>query len=382
MNNIEFIIDKNNYIESLLEYGLNNNLISQNEYDFIINKIIELLEFKVKKYTAGLTNSILIRKLKSINMSNLYVLGLYLKNRLIEESIIILLSEDIIELYTKSRKELEKKIEKIKLFYNVVILNNLVNTDNYFYNATLKQGIKGFFKLYNSDYMAYNINITVDYELFLFRPNSKGIEFIEEYLKYINIENIFCQKFDYVLSNKDLPISIYEMVFTKAIIENTNGFDRNSLLNAYQKLKEEKKLNNEYYDNSAVIIIDKIIFNYKNNTLEQIEKKITYKPNPKMNTLKYMQLIDELTNDMNGDTIINNISSILDLIDIFDSFNIPTIELNKIFNSLNLVEIMVLKSYYSLCDSYIIKELDNYILHNNNNKIIILNNYKNIIICT
>ena len=380
MNNIEFIIDKNNYIESLLEYGLNNNLISQNEYDFIINKIIELLEFKVKKYTAGLTNSILIRELKSINISNLYVLGLYLKNRLIEESIIILLSEDIIELYTKSRKELEKRIEKIKLFYNVVVLNNLVNTDNYFYNATLKQGIKGFFKLYNPDYMAYNINITVDYELFLFRPNSKGIEFIEEYLKYINIENIFCQKFDYVLSNKDLPISIYEMVFTKAIIENTNGFDRNSLLKAYQKLKEEKKLNNEYYDNSAVIIIDKIIFNYKNNTLEQIEKKIMYKPNPKMNTLKYMQLIDELTNDMNGDAIINNISSILDLIDIFDSFNIPTIELNKIFNSLNLVEIMVLKNYYSLCDSYIIKELDNYILHNN--KIIILNNYKNIIICT
>lgn len=380
MNNIEFIIDKNNYIESLLEYGLNNNLISQNEYDFIINKIIELLEFKVKKYTAGLTNSILIRELKSINISNLYVLGLHLKNRLIEESIIILLNEDIIELYTKSRKELEKRIEKIKLFYNVVILNNLVNTDNYFYNATLKQGIKGFFKLYNPDYMAYNINITVDYELFLFRPNSKGIEFIEEYLKYINIENIFCKKFDYVLSNKDLPISIYEMVFTKAIIENTNGFDRNSLLKAYQMLKEEKKLNNEYYDNSAVIIIDKIIFNYKNNTLEQIEKKITYKPNPKMNTLKYMQLIDELTNDMNGDAIINNISSILDLIDIFDSFNIPTIELNKIFNSLNLVEIMVLKSYYSLCDSYIIKELDNYILHNN--KIIILNNYKNIIICT
>ena len=380
MNNIEFIIDKNNYIESLLEYGLNNNLISQNEYDFIINKIIELLEFKVKKYTAGLTNSILIRELKSINISNLYVLGLHLKNRLIEESIIILLSEDIIELYTKSRKELEKRIEKIKLFYNVVVLNNLVNTDNYFYNATLKQGIKGFFKLYNPDYMAYNINITVDYELFLFRPNSKGIEFIEEYLKYINIENIFCQKFDYVFSNKDLPISIYEMVFTKAIIENTNGFDRNSLLKAYQKLKEEKNLNNEYYDNSAVIIIDKIIFNYKNNTLEQIEKKITYKPNPKMNTLKYMQLIDELTNDMNGDAIINNISSILDLIDIFDSFNIPTIELNKIFNSLNLVEIMVLKSYYSLCDSYIIKELDNYILHNN--KIIILNNYKNIIICT
>lgn len=376
---IEFIIDKNNYIESLLEYSLKNNLITKNEYDFIINKIIELLEFKVKRHTGGLTNSILIRELKSINMSNLYVLGLYLKNNLIEESINILLNTDIIELYNKSRAYLEKRIEKTKLFYNVVILNNLVNTDNYFYNSTLKQGIKGFFKLYDPDYGAHNVNITVDYELFLFRPNNKGIEFIENYLNYINIENAFCNKFNYKIEEKDLPISIYEIVFTKAIIEKTNNFTKNQLLKAYQNLKKEKNLKNEYYDISASTIINKIMINYKNNTFEQIERKITYKPNPRMNNKKYMQLIEELTDNINAETIINNVNSILDLIDIFDYFNIPSIELNKIFNTLNIIEIMALKNYYSLNDSYIIKELDNYIA-NKKEKIIILNNYKNIII--
>lgn len=40
---------------------------------------------------------------------------------------------------------------------------------------------------------------------------------------------------------------------------------------------------------------------------------------------------------------------------------------------------MALKNYYSLHDSYIMKELDNYIT-NKKEKIIILNNYKNIII--
>lgn len=121
------------------------------------------------------------------------------------------------------------------------------------------------------------------------------------------------------------------------------------------------------------------MINYKNNTLEQIERKITYKPNPRMNNKKYMQLIKELTDNINAETIINNVNSILDLIDIFDYFNIPSIELNKIFNTLNIIEIMALKNYYSLNDSYIIKELDNYIA-NKKEKIIILNNYKNIII--
>lgn len=142
---------------------------------------------------------------------------------------------------------------------------------------------------------------------------------------------------------------------------------------------KKKNLKNEYYDISASTIINKIMINYKNNTLEQIERKITYKPNPRMNNKKYMQLIEELTDNINAETIINNVNSILDLIDIFDYFNIPSIELNKIFNTLNIVEIMALKNYYSLNDSYIIKKLDNYIA-NKKEKIIILNNYKNIII--
>ena len=58
--------------------------------------------------------------------------------------------------------------------------------------------------------------------------------------------------------------------------------------NKNQNLKKEKNLKNEYYDISASTIINKIMINYKNNTLEQIERKITYKPNPRMNNKKYI----------------------------------------------------------------------------------------------
>ena len=76
------------------------------------------------------------------------------------------------------------------MFYNTIFKNNLIKTNNYFYNTTLKEGIKAFFKIYNFSYDACNINITADYEP-LNRPNLYGIEFISKYLEYINYENIF-----------------------------------------------------------------------------------------------------------------------------------------------------------------------------------------------
>ena len=77
------------------------------------------------------------------------------------------------------------------MFYNTIFLNNITEIDNYFYNATLKDGIKGFFKLYNYSYDAHTITISVDYETCIGRPNLYGMEFINKYLEFINYENIF-----------------------------------------------------------------------------------------------------------------------------------------------------------------------------------------------
>ena len=156
----------------------------------IIFKFLELLKFKIEKYTGCLTSSVTIKTFKNINDSNLWIIGLYLKQYKKDKIIDILLKEDINNIYNKSEEYLKDKINKTKMFYNTIFKNNLIKTNNYFYNTTLKEGIKAFFKIYNFSYDACNINITADYEP-LNRPNLYGIEFISKYLEYINYENIF-----------------------------------------------------------------------------------------------------------------------------------------------------------------------------------------------
>lgn len=90
--------------------------------------------------------------LKNINDSNIFTLCLYLKEFNIYDGINMLLDDEIISLYNKSYSNLIKYINKTKIFYRVVFLKNMIKTNNYYYNSTLNEGIKSFFKLYNSSY--------------------------------------------------------------------------------------------------------------------------------------------------------------------------------------------------------------------------------------
>lgn len=73
-------IDNNNYVDTLISSLIRNNIISQLEEEQIILKLIQLLTTMVNKYTGGLTSSVPILIAKNINSSNLWCIGLFLKN--------------------------------------------------------------------------------------------------------------------------------------------------------------------------------------------------------------------------------------------------------------------------------------------------------------
>lgn len=50
-------LDVNNYLKSFLNLGLKYDVISQMEYKYIIFKLYNLLEQRIKKYTGGLRSS-------------------------------------------------------------------------------------------------------------------------------------------------------------------------------------------------------------------------------------------------------------------------------------------------------------------------------------
>lgn len=212
-------IDEDNYIESLIEVLLNYNLINREKINIIRDKLVFLLLKHLKRYTGGVNNTVSLSIAKNINKSCMWTLGIYLRKFEPKQSFEILLNENILDVYAKGNNEVESLINKTKIFYNSLFLNNLIENDNYFYNATLKEGVKGFFEAYNKDYDACNIIINFDYEPFLKKFKGLGIECVNNYLKQINNENAFCNCFDSIKIKKLLEntpiIKMFPLIYMK-----------------------------------------------------------------------------------------------------------------------------------------------------------------------
>ena len=404
---IKMEIDDNNYVESLLYTTLKYQIISKEEYKQIIFKLINLLSISIKKYTGELSSSVKTESAKNINNSNLWVIGLYLKTKKLKESLAILKNEDIIKIYNYGKNILDNYISKTKFFYSMM-KNSFIKNDNYFYNATLKDGIKGFFKIYNKSYDAKNICITVDYEAFLEKPKLYGIEFINKYLEYINYENIFCKKFNeekivnllkkVYKKYEDLPINIFEIVFMSSLLckyQNLNvlsldidkiniqsiydDFDtnrqyfENNLKNSFIKLKKDLLIKDNYYLNNCFNkLLKNIMYYCDSKTLGNILgrnkiKELLYYVKEKMNNEKYkevIQIIQESESFDKIDILMRSINSLLDLIDILYDIDFRDDELFNIFSRLQTIDIMAMKKIFSfnLDETHISRELNSYIM--------------------
>lgn len=143
-------IDDTNYITSLLDLSLEYNLIREEMYNQIHVNLYSLLKVILKRYTGEINSTISINEAKLINNSNLYMIGLYLKNKTISEELNELMKPNLLPLYNVSNKYLITLVNKTKLFYNSIFKNNILKTNNYFYNITLYEGITSFFKNYNT----------------------------------------------------------------------------------------------------------------------------------------------------------------------------------------------------------------------------------------
>lgn len=73
-----------------------------------------------------------------------------------------------------------------------------------------------------------NMVVTIDYTPLMRRPDLCGVLFVSEYLRWINYENVFCQKFAnkkicfllrrVYLNYEEMPINICEIVLIYIVI--------------------------------------------------------------------------------------------------------------------------------------------------------------------
>ena len=189
-------LDDIEYFESLIKAAHDLQMLDTSEIEDIQTQLLKLLKIKVEKYNLLESTSIEIEKAKTIMESNMYTIGIYLKTSTPDDALEKLKKERIVSMYEAGRKIINKKVTIGKILYKEVLKSTL-QIANETYLDTIIKGIKGFFKIYEPDYNAKDKKITADYPLY----NSligklEGIEFIEEYLKSLKIENEYLSKYD------------------------------------------------------------------------------------------------------------------------------------------------------------------------------------------
>lgn len=297
-----------NYIEELIRVSLERGYISLRDKDIILNKLMELLLYKIKKYLGGFNSSIDIMTGANINDSDMFVIGEYVSLYSVYDGVNLLLREDIRSIYDKGLEIVREKYNRERMFYEVIFKKNILDIKNDTYYDTLRYGIEGFFKKYNYEYDACNRIINGDYEVMIGRSKRVGINFILEYMKWINYENIILKNYNSREINKmlyrkygnysnEVVVNILEEVLINSMVSEycrgayfelelfigdackiyndyqVMGEDLlyNQLILGYQRYKKKIKINDDvmrYLDNVIDVVMKRIIIAIKNERLE------------------------------------------------------------------------------------------------------------------
>lgn len=398
MNNIEKLIhidrhklNEEFYFRSLIEEAASLGMIDEEDVENIQYQCLELLKHRIEKLNQGESSSVRVEIAEKIMISNLYTVGIWLKTMdNADEAIKEIKKTHISLIYEKGRKRIDTKLNSARHIH-MMVLKNFLKTDNYTYNATLKDGINGFFKIYNPDYEAHEIRITADYPLSIPVNNLAGIEFVLKYLENIYYENMFCayfsaedienMMFGYSEDYKLLVINIYEVVLIVAIgckIAGKKAFDLNIIpvhrkivadklflkseeeiervvIRASEELEEELNINNIYMKlyikNSLPKVISSIFNAAKLNTFEnlfiskkipELNKKIKFDYGIKMEDELYRSMVQEIIQCryLSDELLIikRKIKSMADMEDLLLEDELSENEINAVLQGLDMIE--------------------------------------------
>lgn len=214
MSNNEIVISKGKLSESLTE----------DDEITIQGKLWQLLARRTELYTMGESSSVRIETAQELLESINFCLGTYLRQSGNTKKLFV--TADLEELFALGQKAIEEQIDLGKRLYNKACLT-APKIENTSYTDTLRS-LGGFFKHYDYRFFAHNIPCDIDYQLcHAVKESLQGIEYINQYLGRIIIENDFVRSFEknrvesllesYCSDYIGLLINIYEPVAVNAV---------------------------------------------------------------------------------------------------------------------------------------------------------------------
>lgn len=190
---------------------------------YSMEELLPLLEKQIRRYTMGDSTSVPYDKARQLMGSIIYnIEGAF------EEDVMLVSTEGIspqqaFELGLKKKKEKFKKAEEL---YRE-IRNGFCSYGNQCYMETVIKGMKAFFDYYSLEFDALNSIITLDYPLIGKNIKLQGVDLIYEYLRKIELEQLFLRGFDGEMVERML--SAYDSKYTDGILNVCSVAFRNSI---------------------------------------------------------------------------------------------------------------------------------------------------------
>lgn len=407
------------FFKDLLVKCYEKKLINDESVKRINYERIELLKVQLKYYTKDESSSVLEEDAEKILDGIDYTISIYLKELYEEDKRLknlnrqhILLNklknEELSFMFQNGLKIIKKKREESRLIF-LKVQNDKLKTDNLSYNDTIDRGIGIFFTAYNDFFMPQETPCSIDYQLFIGDIGGDigyvGVEYIEKYIKTLDLENEFCRNFNeqeisevlkgYDRESEFLLINIFELIFINSIGKiicgkslnnlNINESDRKNIYNKLKKFsyddleayfvkcsetcidmlniqnKELKK-----YMNMAATDSVKHIYNcIKLNKLEKVfisfiddseNQFIEYIDKPKLSNSKFKRITERIRDSVRTDNKIeiikDNIESLRDIVDMLEADCLFEVEYDEYFKTLSEIELVLLFKYMKDFDSF------------------------------
>lgn len=408
--------------------------------DRILKKIaferLEILKVQLKYYTKDASSSVMVEVAENLMEGIDYTIGVYLKafdnlELIIEE----LKNTSLFDMLKAGNDLIKKKVVESKKLLKKIQENKL-KVDNYSYNDTIDYGIPLFFKEYEDFFVPHEGSGSIDYQLYIDNMNYKGIEYIENYLETLYLENEFCSKFDideitellkgYDVKSELLLINIFELILINSLglvicgkspkHLNIRNIDRELIKDKLGNLSVEElqetllrhsencceildiknKMLINYIRSSVVKMTSYINRSIELNKLETVfisfkesynNELVEYKDGAKLSNSVFRKLSEKIRErssiEDKIELIKNKVKSLDDLVDILEAECLFDDEFDELFKNLSKTEIILLSKHISdlnLGNEYNKEwyfEFNKYISSLSNEEQIAINNIKN-----
>ncbi len=283
---LESQLNDEHYLQSLLQVLHLNRFLTIEEIENIQLQILNILTETLGYYTRNESSSVRVEVADKIMLSIYYTIGLSLKKEAhIKAQVSNIKQLKIKKLFNDGEEIIKEKVKECENLLKQVHETRL-ETINYAYVDTLEYGLPLFFKEYDSRFGAHETQGSIDYPLGYDEMKLVGVEYIEDYLKKIDMENKFCSYFKqedieallkgFNVQSHHLLINIFTLVLMNALGCSLAGKEITKLdisegdrIYLKDKLETSDDFNKSIYDGTGKII--KSLFIENENMIEYIK---------------------------------------------------------------------------------------------------------------